>query len=81
MIPLSVFVHELNKLATRPITRQRVLNAVIANAVPGELRDGKWWCNPADAPAAAEKLSSRYYPNKANGPRARKARRLARGAA
>ena len=74
MLPLPVFLAEINKAATRPITLRRLSAAIVRGAIPAEHRGRFWFVDATHVPAAAAMLSSLEYPTKAHGPRARWAR-------
>ena len=81
MLPLPIFLAEVNKAATRPITLRRLSAAIARGAIPAERVGRFWFVDAKHVPTAAALLSSLEYPTKAHGPRARWARlRAARAA-
>ena len=81
MQPLSQFAKALNAKSPVFFTYQQVLNVVAAGGIPAERVGGRYWVDPAHLDAAiAFMLSLPRHPARGNGPRAGKARRLARAA-
>jgi len=81
LMSVPMFTYAVNQHATRPIAYGRVFRAILAGTIPARMIGTKWFADADAAPAAAEMLSSLYYPGKANGAYASAAAKRARRAA